>query len=77
LAAMWDLWRAGDRKAAVESVPDSVVDQLVVHGTPQQCREHVERYVANGVTVPVLMPLPFGGVSVRDAVRVLAPKAGG
>jgi alkanesulfonate monooxygenase SsuD/methylene tetrahydromethanopterin reductase-like flavin-dependent oxidoreductase (luciferase family) len=69
---MWDLWRAGDRKAAVAAVPDSVVDELVVHGTPDACREHIARYVANGVTVPVLMPLPFG-VSAREAVRLLAP----
>jgi probable F420-dependent oxidoreductase len=73
LQAMWDLWRAGDRKGAVEAISDEVVDELVVHGTPDECREHVARYVANGVTVPVLMPLPFGGVSSRDAVRLLAP----
>ncbi|HXY42557.1 MAG TPA: LLM class F420-dependent oxidoreductase [Acidimicrobiales bacterium] len=74
LQAMWDLWRAGDRKGAVEAIPDAVVDDLVVHGTPAECRAHVERYVANGVTVPVLMPLPFG-VSSREAVRLLAPSA--
>ncbi len=75
LQAMWDLWRAGDRKAAVASVPDSVVDELIVHGTPEQCREHIDRYVANGVTIPVLMPLPFG-LDARDAVRALAPSPG-
>jgi probable F420-dependent oxidoreductase len=74
LQQMWDLWRAGDRKAAVAAVPDSVVDELVVHGTPDECRAHVERYVASGVTVPVLMPLPFG-VSAREAVRLMAPAA--
>jgi probable F420-dependent oxidoreductase len=74
LTAMWESWRAGDRKAAVEAVPDAVVDELVVHGTPAECKAHVERYVANGVTVPVLMPLPFGGVSSREAVRLMAPE---
>jgi alkanesulfonate monooxygenase SsuD/methylene tetrahydromethanopterin reductase-like flavin-dependent oxidoreductase (luciferase family) len=72
LQPMWDAWRAGDRKAAVEAIPDEVVDELVVHGTPEQCQAHVDRYVANGVTVPVLMPLPFG-VSAREAVRLMAP----
>jgi probable F420-dependent oxidoreductase len=72
LQAMWDAWKAGDRKAAVEAIPDSVVDQLVVHGTPDECRQHVARYVANGVTVPVLMPLPFG-VGSRETVRLMAP----
>ena len=38
LEAMWANWKAGDRKAAVEAIGDDVVDELVVHGTPEQCR---------------------------------------
>ena len=72
LQAMWDAWRAGDRKAATAAIPDEVVDELVVHGSPDACKAHVQRYVDNGVTVPVLMPLPFG-VSARDTVRLMAP----
>jgi probable F420-dependent oxidoreductase len=72
LAAMWSEWRAGDRRAAVAAIPDSVVDELIVHGSPDECRAHVARYVENGVTVPVLMPLPFG-VSQVEAMRLLAP----
>jgi probable F420-dependent oxidoreductase len=72
LQQMWDAWSAGDRKAATEAIPDSVVDELVIHGTPDQCREHIARYVANGVTVPVLAPLPFG-IMPTDAMRLLAP----
>lgn len=52
LREMWDAWAAGDRKAATASIPEEVVDDLVVHGTPEQCRAHLERYVANGVTTP-------------------------
>jgi probable F420-dependent oxidoreductase len=74
LQAMWDAWRSGDRKGATAAIPDEVVDELVVHGSPAECRAHVQRYVDNGVTVPVLMPLPFG-VSAREAVRVMAPGA--
>jgi probable F420-dependent oxidoreductase len=73
LQAMWDFWRSGDRKAAVEAIPDDVVDELVVHGTPEQCRAHIGRYVENGVTTPVLLPLPFAGLKARDALRLLAP----
>jgi probable F420-dependent oxidoreductase len=72
LQAMWDAWRAGDRKAAVDAIEDDVVDELVVHGSPQQCKDHIKAYVDNGVTVPVVMPLPFG-VPTREAVRLLAP----
>jgi probable F420-dependent oxidoreductase len=72
LQGMWDAWKAGDRKAATAAIPDAVVDDLIVHGTPQQCREHLDRYVANGVTTPVLAVMPFG-LDVLQAARDLAP----
>ena len=33
LQPMWDAWSAGDRKKALEVIPDEVVDDLVVHGS--------------------------------------------
>ena len=72
LRPMWDAWAAGDRKAALEAVPDSVVDELVVHGTPEECRERIAAYAENGVTTPVPAILPVG-VPASDAIRMLAP----
>ena len=72
LQAMWDAWSTGDRKAALSAVPDEVVDALIVHGSPDACREHVARYVANGVTIPALAVI-LAGVDLTDAVRGLAP----
>src|SRR5438094_514751 len=59
LRPMWDQWKAGDRKAAVASIPDQVVDDLIVHGSPAACRAHVGRYVESGVTTPALAILPL------------------
>jgi probable F420-dependent oxidoreductase len=73
LAEMWLLWKEGDRKAALAAIPDSVVDELIVWGPPEKCREHVQRYVDNGVTTPALALLPFG-LDQRQAVRDLAPR---
>ena len=67
-------WAAGDRKGALDAIPDEVVDDLVVWGTPAQCRARVDEYVRNGVTTPCLMVLPFG-IDLRAAVRSLAPGA--
>jgi probable F420-dependent oxidoreductase len=75
LKAMWDAWKAGDRKAATAAIPDQVVDELIVHGPPEACREHIARYVENGVTTTALAILPFG-IDVRQAVRDLSPAAG-
>ena len=74
LKPMWDAWQAGDRKAATASIPDEVVDALIVHGSPAACREHIRRYLDNGVTTAALALLPFG-VDARQASRDLAPRA--
>ncbi len=74
LKPMWDAWAAGDRKSATAAIPDEVVDELIVHGSPEQCRAHIERYIANGVTTTALAILPIG-VDIRQAVRDLAPFA--
>ena len=73
LKGMWEAWSAGDRKAAVAAIPDSVVDELIVHGSPEACREHVQRYIDNGVTTTALAVMPFG-IDARQAVRDLAPR---
>jgi probable F420-dependent oxidoreductase len=72
LGDMWRLWREGDRKGALAAIPDKVVDELIVWGKPEQCREHIQRYLDNGVTTPALALLPFG-YDQRQAIRDLAP----
>ncbi len=73
LGEMWRRWGEGDRQAALAAIPDSVVDELIVSGTPEQCREHIARYVDAGVTTPAIALLPFG-IDVRQAARDLAPR---
>lgn len=73
LGEHWERWDAGDRAGSIEAMPDEVVDQLIVHGTPEECRAHLDRYLANGVTTAALSIMPFGGIDVLDAVRALAP----
>jgi probable F420-dependent oxidoreductase len=73
LGDMWRLWKEGDRKGALAAIPDEIVDELIVWGTPEQCREHIQRYVDNGVSTPALALLPFG-YDQRQAIRDLAPR---
>lgn len=72
LEGLWSHWKAGDRKAAVESIPDEIVDALVIHGSPDECREHVARYVEAGIDTPVLAILHAD--DLRQTVRDLAPR---
>ena len=77
LQGMWDAWSAGDRKAAVAAIPDEVVDDLVVHGSAEACRERIRQYFDNGVTTSSLAIMPLDPeVSFWDAARALAPSAG-
>jgi len=73
LHGMWERWGAGDRKGAVAAIPDRVVDDLIIHGSPEACREHIARYVEAGVDTPVLALLPLGMDPLR-AARELAPR---
>ena len=60
LRGMHEAWAAGDRQAANAAIPDEVVDELVVHGPPEKCRERVAEYVEQGLTTPVISILPTG-----------------
>ncbi|MBB5130404.1 putative F420-dependent oxidoreductase [Thermocatellispora tengchongensis] len=73
LRPMQEAWAAGDRQGALKAIPDEVVDDLVVHGDAATCRARVREYVANGLTTPVLAPIPGGEVPIAQAVRDLAP----
>jgi probable F420-dependent oxidoreductase len=73
LQPMWDAWEAGDRKLANELIPDSIVDELIIHGSYDECRDHVARYVDAGVQIPSIAIVPFG-VDLTAAVEGLAPR---
>jgi len=73
LGEHWEQWAAGDRRGALEKIPDDVIDELIIHGSPDDCRAHVQRYIDNGVTCPALSILPFPGVEIDEAIEGLAP----
>jgi probable F420-dependent oxidoreductase len=72
LEDMWAHWKAGDRDKATASIPDELIDALIISGSPEQIRDHVDRYVAAGVTTPapaILAPPD----QARATMRALAP----
>ncbi|MCG5215732.1 LLM class F420-dependent oxidoreductase [Streptosporangium sp. KLBMP 9127] len=73
LRPLHEAWAAGQRQDALKAIPDEVVDALIVHGDAATCRARIEEYVANGLTTPVLAPIPGGEVPIPQAVRDLAP----
>ena len=76
LGGMWEAWQAGDRKAALAAIPDEVVDDLIVHGSPAECRDKIQAYFDNGVTTSSLAILPLDPeLDHWQAVRDLSPSA--
>jgi probable F420-dependent oxidoreductase len=72
LRPMHEAWAAGDRAGANAAIPDEVVDDLVVHGSVEYCRERVAAYLEAGLDTPAIALLPTGDDPLR-LVRALAP----
>lgn len=73
LGEHWEQWEAGDRRGALGKIPEAVVDDLVTHGSFEQCRARVAAYVASGVSCPVLALIPVEGADEAEVIRALAP----
>ena len=69
LAPMWREWSAGRRQAAVDAVPDSLVDEFFLYGSPERIRAGIDDYLAGGLTTPVLAVTDLTG----DAGRGFLP----
>jgi len=69
----WDLWAAGDRKAALAALPDSVIDELVVHGTAEQCKARITEYMDKGIDTAAIAIVMGSGTSDAEAIEMLAP----
>ena len=79
LRPMQERWDAGDRRGALAAVPEAAIDELGVFGSPDECRAHVARFVANGVTIPVLNFMNVEEAAQRGAeswamLRAMAPR---
>lgn len=77
LAAMHERLAARDWAGARAAIPDEIVDALVLHGSPEQCREQVRAYAEAGVRTPVIALLPAPELAdpagALDVIRRLGP----
>jgi len=73
IAPMLAAWYAGDRRGALEKIPDELVDELVIHGPAEYCRDRVAQYHAAGLDTPAIAILPTPGIDLPDVIAKLAP----
>lgn len=77
LAPMSAAWRAGDRRAAVAAVPDRVLRDLVVFGSPAECAAAVGGYFDGGADAVTLALVPDpDAVAPGERVDFLVELAG-
>jgi 5,10-methylenetetrahydromethanopterin reductase len=53
--------RAGDPAGAADAVPQQVADGFVARGGADECLARVTEYLAAGVDLPILFPMPIDG----------------
>ena len=79
LSPMWDAWQQGDRRGALATIPDQVVQELTLRGTKSEIRDHMQRYMDAGVDTACLYLLTMVQPPERKrevvmrAIRELAP----
>jgi alkanesulfonate monooxygenase SsuD/methylene tetrahydromethanopterin reductase-like flavin-dependent oxidoreductase (luciferase family) len=61
LRPVWEAWDQGDRRGALASVPDDVVDDLIIAGPVERCAEAILAYATNGADAINVVILPDGG----------------
>ncbi|MCP2317673.1 putative F420-dependent oxidoreductase, Rv3093c family [Nocardia amikacinitolerans] len=72
LEPMWRAWQAGDRAAALAAIPDELIDELFLHGTPAEISARIKDYVDAGVTTPVLAIMPAAGEPPSSIASIAA-----
>jgi probable F420-dependent oxidoreductase len=71
LRPMHEAWAAGDRAGAAAAIPDEVVDDLVLHGSPESVRAQIRAFADAGVGTPVIALLPTPDDDVAGIIRRL------
>lgn len=72
--AVADAWGRGDRNAALEAVPDELVDALVLLGPSGAIKDRLTSLREAGLDTPVLMFFsPLGPEGTEAALRAMAP----
>jgi len=66
-----ELWNRGERKAALESLPDEMVERIYVFGDAKTCRKRVDEFFKAGVTTTALQFTSFAAKHEERAPRLL------
>ncbi|MBW3595200.1 MAG: LLM class F420-dependent oxidoreductase [Actinobacteria bacterium] len=73
-AKLLDAWSRRDRNGAVETIPDELVDKLVLLGSAAECKERIGTLRDAGLATPILMFVSTKGpAAIEKAFRAMSP----
>ncbi len=72
IGEMVDAWRARDRERALAAAPWELIEEIMILGEPDEMVARIERYVAGGITLPILTPITEPAKTV-ELIEALAP----
>jgi probable F420-dependent oxidoreductase len=75
LAAMWEAWGQGNPEQTKRAVPEDVIDDLVVWGSPSRCAARLEAIRSSTGAQVITMALPPPGANFEDTAQAYAPRA--
>jgi alkanesulfonate monooxygenase SsuD/methylene tetrahydromethanopterin reductase-like flavin-dependent oxidoreductase (luciferase family) len=58
--AMEQAWERGDRAAAMQAVPQTMIQALTIYGSAEMCRQRLQAYREAGLQLPIIAPFPIG-----------------
>lgn len=58
--------QAGDRAGAEAAIPESMLEELYIFGTPEECHDQLHRFIKAGVQHPILAAPASSRVTVDD-----------
>jgi probable F420-dependent oxidoreductase len=64
-------WKAGDRPGAEAAIPERMIEELYVVGSPAECREHLARFQQAGIQLPVVAVPPSSRMPEESFYRLV------
>jgi len=62
-------WNKGDVKSACKLVPESLLENAAIYGTPAECERKMEHFRSLGITLPIILPVGDFKKTIRAAMN--------
>lgn len=70
LTALLAAWASGDRARAVEAIPDQLVRDLIILGSPADCAAGIRRYLDAGIDLVTIALIPPHGTPMPAGEQI-------